>query len=347
MNASTAQPSRSRAAAFRWTATRLALVMAVIALILLILGLAAGSEGWSWSWQQDWSFISAIRAPRTLGAFCAGCLLGLSGAIAQGVFRNPLADPYLLGSASGATLAIVVVLATSSLVGLPLGFLASDWLVRVGLVGAAFIGALGGVLLTLTLAGSAREPTTLLLAGVVVGVLLGAVSNLLMLISPEALRGAQIFLLGTTGFLGWSSLLLLSLALTVVLPIAIRFARVLDALVLGEETATSLGISVPSIRLLLILLLALATGTAVAETGLVAFIGLIAPHLVRRSVIVTHGALLALSTLVGGVLLLASDVLARTLLAPQELPVGLLTAVIGGCYLLMLLRRRSLGDRGP
>jgi iron complex transport system permease protein len=200
------------------------------------------------------------------------------------------------------------------------------------------------VLLTLTLAGSTRSPTTLLLAGVVVGVLLGAISNLMMLISPEALRGAQMFLLGTTGFLGWTSLAPLIASLVVALPLAIRFARVLDALVLGEDTATTLGIPVPAIRLLLILLIALATGTAVAETGLVAFVGLVAPHIVRRTLIVTHGTLLALSTLVGGVLLLAADVLARTLLAPQELPVGLLTAVVGGAYLLVLLRRKHVAE---
>ena len=162
-----------------------------------------------------------------------------------------------------------------------------------------------------------------------------------MLVSPEALRGAQIFLLGTTGFLGWNSVLPLLASLTLCLPIAVRFARVLDALVLGEDTAVTLGIRLPAARLLLVLLLALATGTAVAETGLIAFVGLVAPHLVRRTVIVTHGALLSLSALAGGVLLLAADVVARSVLAPQELPVGVLTAVFGGAYLLILLHRRS------
>jgi iron complex transport system permease protein len=276
---------------------------------------------------------------------CAGGLLGLGGAIAQGVFRNPLADPYLLGSATGATLAIVLVLATGGVVGIPIGLAAAHWQLRIGLVGAGFVGALLGVGMTLVLARGARHTTVLLLAGVVVGVLLGAIANLMMLVSPEALRGAQVFLLGSTGFLGWHALGPLAATLLFALPIAVRYSRALDALVLGEATAASLGIAVTQVRLLLLALMALCTGTAVAETGLVAFVGLVAPHLVRRSVIVTHGALLALSALAGGVLLLAADVVARSLLAPQELPVGLLTAVVGGIYLLVLLHRRAPAEQ--
>jgi iron complex transport system permease protein len=166
-----------------------------------------------------------------------------------------------------------------------------------------------------------------------------------MMVSPEALRGAQVFLLGTTGFLGWHAFVPLAVALVIALPIAVRVSRAMDALVLGESTAVSLGIEVSRMRLLLIVLMALCTGTAVAETGLVAFVGLVAPHLVRRSVIVTHGALLALAALAGGVLLLAADVVARTVFAPQELPVGLLTAIFGGAYLLVLLHRRSTDEQ--
>lgn len=326
-----------------WTAGGFAAVLSLVVLLLVLAGLAAGSGGWSLTGEGDAALIVAIRAPRTLGALLAGGLLGLSGALAQGLFRNPLADPYLLGSASGATLAIAFVLAIGGAAGVPIALAAPEWLAGAGLVGAAFAGALGGVLLTVALARGAGRPTALLLAGIVVGVLLGALANLLMLLSPEALRGAQLFLLGTTGFLGWHSAVALALGLLVALPVAVRFARVLDALVLGEATAASLGIAVPRIRLLLIVLLALATGTAVAETGLIAFVGLVAPHLVRRTVVVTHGALLVLSTLAGGALLLAADVVARSALPPQELPVGLLTAVVGGGYLLVLLHRRADG----
>ncbi len=325
----------------RWTTVRLGLALGALLSALIALGLAAGSEGWSFAWRQDWDLIAAIRAPRTLGAFAAGALLGLAGALAQGLFRNPLADPYLLGSAAGAGLGVVLVIFAGSLAGASVGLANADWLMRLGQVGAAFAGALAGVSLTLLLAGGAARPLGLLLAGVVVGVLLAAVSDLIMLLSPEAMRGKQAFLLGTTGFLGWSSVAVLGLALAVAVPLAVRFAGVLDALVLGEASATSLGLDLSRLRLLLVVLMALATGSAVAQAGLIAFVGLVAPHLVRRMVTVTHGPLLALSALSGGVLLLAADVAARSVIAPQELPVGVLTAVVGGLYLLVLLRRRA------
>ncbi len=319
----------------------LAAGLLILASLLAVLGLAAGSEGWSLAWAQEWDLVSAIRAPRTLGALLTGALLGLAGAIAQGLFRNPLADPYLLGSAAGAGLGVVLVLAAGGLLGQHIGLATTDLLLRVGLVGGAFIGAVVGVALTLMLARGTGRPLVLLLAGVVVGILLSSVSELVTLISPEALRGKQIFLLGTTSFLGWTSAAVLAGALALVLPLALRFARALDALVLGEASASSLGLDLHKVRLLLVVLMALATGTAVAQAGLVAFVGLVSPHIVRRLVVVTHAPLLLLSSLAGAVLLLAADVAARSVIVPQELPVGVLTAVLGGMYLLVLLRRRG------
>ena len=310
-------------------------------MLLLLLGLAAGGEGWSWRWTQDADLIARIRAPRSLGALLCGALLGLAGALAQGLFRNPLADPYLLGTAAGAGLGVALVLAAGGYFGVVIGLASAGWLLRVGLISAAFAGALLGVMLTLVLARGAAQPMRLLLAGVVVGILLSALSDGVLMLSPEALRGRQVFLLGSTSFLGWPSVLVLALALGLTLPLAALFARALDALVLGEASAKSLGIELPRVRLLLVLLMALATGAAVAQAGLVAFVGLVAPHVVRRVVVCTHGPLLLLSAGAGGVLLLAADVAARVLLAPLELPVGLLTAVLGGVYLLLLLRRRA------
>ncbi len=338
-----AQPD---ATAARRAAPRLALALGAASLLLMACGLAAGSDGWSLHWARDWDVIAAIRAPRTLGAFAAGALLGLAGALAQGLFRNPLADPYLLGSAAGAGLGVVLTIFAGGQLGERIGLAHAGWLMQIGLVGAAFVGALAGVSLTLLLGGGTAQPLILLLAGVVVGVLLAAVSDLMMLLSPEALRGKQAFLLGTTGFLGWTSVVLLGASLAVAVPLAVRFAAVLDALVLGEASARSLGLDLPRLRLLLVALMALATGVAVAQAGLIAFVGLVAPHLVRRLVTVRHGALLALSALSGGLLLLAADVAARSVIAPQELPVGVLTAVVGGAYLLVLLRRRARADHG-
>ena len=325
---------------------RLLLALALASVLLWAAGLAAGGDGWSpaglWQLLQGPDaalIVGQIRAPRSLGAWLTGALLGLAGALAQGLFRNPLADPFLLGSASGASAAVVAVLAAGTLVGqtaLP----AAGLLSRVGLVGAAFFGALGGVLLTLMLARGAQHSLRLLLAGVVVGVVLSALSDLITMVVPEALRGRQVFMLGSTAFLGWDSCLLLALGLGLTLPLAQRLSRVLDALVLGEDSARSLGLALPRWRLLLVCLLAAATGLAVSQAGLVAFVGLAAPHLVRRIAPGAHGYTLLASAAAGAVLLSAADVAARTWIAPQELPVGVLTAVFGGIYLLWLLNRQ-------
>ncbi|MDP3820300.1 MAG: iron ABC transporter permease [Burkholderiales bacterium] len=328
---------------------RLAIGLAVITLLLLAAGLAAGSEGWSlrdllrtWNGPDGTLIIGEIRAPRTLGAWLTGALLGLAGAIAQGLFRNPLADPYLLGGASGASLGVVLVLAGSGLGGHAISLATVDALARFGLVGAAFVGALGGVLLTLTLARGAQQTTRLLLAGVVVGVMLSAVNDLVTSAAPDTLRGKQAFLLGSTGFLGWSSCVALAIGLVLTLPPSWRLARTLDALTLGVDSALSLGLALPRIRLALVIALALATGLAVSQSGLIAFVGLAAPHLVRRFAPATHGFTLVASAAAGGTLLLMADVLARTLIAPQEVPVGVLTALLGGAYLIWLLHRRRV-----
>lgn len=321
------------------------LAAALLALLgaLLGLGLLAGAEGLAWpgAWTDPASLLWQVRAPRTLGAAVAGALLGLAGAVAQGLFRNPLADPYLLGTAAGASLGVTLALAAGGALGLGWALGASGLMARLGLAGAAFVGAVGGMALTLVLARGSARPMTLLLAGVVVGVLLTALADLLVLANPDALRGQRVFMLGSTSFLGWDGVAVLALSLALALPLAVRLARVLDALVLGDASAASLGLPLAPLRLLLVGLLALATGSAVAQVGLVAFVGLVAPHLVRRLVVVAHGALLALSALAGAVLLLAADVAARLVVAPQELPVGVLTAVLGGSYLLWLLWRRG------
>ena len=336
------------AAADRRRRRRVANRMALTILLGLAAGLATGSAGFSPSafWidltgGEAGLILGQIRAPRTLGAALAGALLGLSGAIAQGLFRNPLADPYLLGSASGAALGVVLVLAASSLGGAYISLSAAAWIEQVGLVSAAFIGALAGVGMTLALARGAVQTLRLLLAGVVVGVLLGAVSDLITVASPDALRGKQAFMLGSTSFLGWNALALMVAGLVTLLVAARRYARALDALTLGEDSASSLGLDPARARLTLVSMLSLGTALAVSQAGLVAFVGLVAPHLVRRSAPGPHGWLLVASAGMGAALLLAADVVSRSLIAPQELPVGVVTAVLGGCYLFWLLRQRN------
>lgn len=319
-----------------WLASALLLAAAAV----LLLGAGVGSTGFdsvlnARSDPVAWQILWDIRLPRTLGAWVAGGLLGLAGAVAQGLFRNPLADPYLLGSASGAALGVALALAlfgTSPF--------ATQWLVRLGLTGAAFAGAVLGVVLTLTLARGVQHTLRLLLAGVIVGVVLGAGRDLVTIASPDTLQAMQGFMLGSTGFVGWAACGVMAGMLLVAVVVAASLGRVLDGLALGEATALSLGLPLGAVRGVLVAVLALATGAAVAQTGLIAFVGLASPHLVRSIVKTTHGRLLVLSALMGGLLLMAADVLARWIIAPQELPVGVLTAVLGGSYLLWLMHRR-------
>jgi iron complex transport system permease protein len=322
------------------TPVPLALLLLGVTGLLCAAGVAVGSLGWEPLWRGGGEASAAIlwdiRLPRTLGAWLAGALLGLAGAVAQGLFRNPLADPYLLGSATGAALGVAVLLVLAGAA--PAA--PSGWMEGLGLTGAAFAGAVVAVLVTLGLAKGVQHTLRLLLAGVVVGMVFGALAALVMFWVPEVMRAMQAFLLGTTGFLGWASVALLAALFMVCLLVAVAFSRSLDALSLGETTAASLGIALSPVRMVLIGVMALATGAAVAQVGLIAFIGLVAPHLVRAAIKPTHRWLLPLAALTGGVLLLAADVMARWLLAPQELPVGVLTAVLGGGYLLWLMHRR-------
>ena len=336
------------------------------ALVLVALGICVGSTGLENLLQPllqpgadaaQYAIVQQIvweiRLPRTLGAWAAGALLGLAGAVAQGLFRNPLADPYLLGSGSGAALGVALALAALGGGGRMLGgnmmnegaavsVLSSSVLVRLGLTGAAFAGAVLAVMLTLALSRGVGHTLRLLLAGVVVGVVLGAMTHMALLLSPDSLQAMQAFMLGSTAFVGWTSCLLMAGVWLLCVVAAWLLARVLDGLSLGDATALSLGLPLVPMRAALVAVLALATGTAVAQTGLIAFVGLAAPHLARAFVKTTHRQLMLLSSLVGGLLLMAADILARGLIAPQELPVGVLTAVLGGGYLLWLMHRRSV-----
>ncbi len=335
MNSSSNHVGQSRRAA--WCGAWLLLASVVLALT----GVGVGSTGFDSVLHMGgdpvaWQIVWDIRLPRTLGAWLAGALLGLSGAVAQGLFRNPLADPYLLGSASGAALGGAVAMALFGV-----SPVAAQWLARIGITGMAFLGAAGAVVLTLLLAKGVQHTLRLLLAGVIVGVVLGALRDLVELASPDILQAMQAFTLGSTAFVGWMACVLMAAAWGLCSVVAWMLARALDGLTLGEATAASLGLPLTPMRAGLVAAMALATGTAVAQTGLIAFVGLAAPHLVRSIVRVTHERHIVLSSLMGAVLLLAADILARWLLAPQELPVGVLTAALGGTYLLWLMHRRS------
>ena len=347
MSESTMSPAAARStvphariATARQRAAWLLLGLMALSVLLAGLGASVGSTGFDSVLRLADDPLAArivwdIRLPRSLGAWLAGALLGLAGAVAQGLFRNPLADPFLLGSASGASLGVASALALFGVAP------ATVWLAKLGLTGAAFVGAVLAVLLTLQLARGVQHTLRLLLAGVIVGVVLGAVKDLITLAAPDIIPSMQGFNLGSAGFIGWASCVLMAVAWCVCAAAAWVFSRALDGLSLGEATAASLGLPLAPMRLALVVVLALATGTAVAQTGLIAFVGLAAPHLVRSMAKVTHAWLVLLASLMGGVLLMGADVLARWVIAPQELPVGVLTAVLGGGYLLWLMHRRT------
>jgi iron complex transport system permease protein len=310
----------------------------ILSAVLVLLGTMLGSLGASWNMPgPDQIVLFDIRLPRSLGAYLAGALLGLAGGIAQSLFRNPLADPYLLGSASGALLGVGSMLCFA--------YLGNSWLEIIGLNGGAFLGALLGVLASLLLAGGYRSSLRLLLSGVVISVILGAANSLFTFIRPDLFQSIQSFMLGNTSLLNWFGVELMAIALLICLLITLIISPVLDALSLGENTARTLGLPLDQLRLVLIGILALATGCAVAQTGLVAFVGLAAPHLVRKLSGGRQRVQLLFSCLGGGILLLSSDLIARTLFAPIEIPVGIVTAVLGGLYLLVLLRRTPFGVR--
>jgi iron complex transport system permease protein len=337
---------------------RLAIGLVIAGFLLVLAGAGLGASGWG-GWAQLLGagdaamaqIVWEIRLPRSVGAWCAGALLGLSGAVAQSLFRNPLADPYLLGSASGAGLGVALVLAAT---GAGAGLLGAGQIVsplsagiagRIGLTGAAFVGAVVAVSLTLALARGAADSMRLLLSGVVVGVVLAALTQIVLLASPQSLLAMQSFMLGTTGFLSWGAVGLMALTLLACALATAMLVRALDAFALGTDTARSMALPVGVLRAAAVGVMALATASAVAQVGLIAFVGLVAPHIVRVRLraqgSVRAAQLCGLAALAGGALLCAADALARVMLAPQEVPVGVITAILGGGYLLWLLNKRE------
>jgi iron complex transport system permease protein len=272
-----------------------------------------------------------LRLPRILTAAAVGAGLALSGAVMQAITRNQLADPYLLGLSSGASLGAVSVLLLGIAVLLPV---------------AAFAGALAALLLTLGLASALGRttPTRPVLAGVAVSSLAGAITSFVIFwtVTGDSYRQILGWLLGSLSGARWSAVAIAGIALIVAgIPIALS-GRVLDAFAFGDTSAASLGIPVQSARWILLGGTALLTGAMVSVSGAIGFVGLVLPHAVRLVVGPGHRALLPLSALVGAVFLVWADTLARSLFDPRELPVGIVTALIGApVFAVLLARRRS------
>lgn len=283
-----------------------------------------------------------LRLPRVLMAALVGAVLALAGASMQGLFRNPLADPYLLGIASGASLgATVAILGLGGAAFQAAGLLTQSISSSVPVF--AFIGALGAVTLTLALskfgsAGSSSEG--IILAGVIVGGLCVALSTYLILQDPVRMRAAFAWSLGSLSTVGYDTAGLLLLYALPGAILTIIGSRYLDALQLGEDTARTLGLNVGAVRFALVAASSLMVAAAVSFVGIIGFVGLVAPHIAKRLGAVTHRWLLPASALIGAVVLVLADLAARVLVRPSELPVGILTTLIGGPFFLWLLRRR-------
>ena len=272
--------------------------------------------------------VTSLRLPRALAGFACGGLLALAGALLQVLLRNPLADPYILGISGGAGVGAILAIL--------FGFGVA------GIGGASFVGALGAMLIVFGLAhgdGSWTQ-TRLLLTGVIVAAGCGAMVALILSIAPDhKLHGMLFWLMGDLSQ-ATSPKLVLGV-LVAVLIIAMPFARELNLLARGPDTAQALGVQVGSLRRGVYLVASLATAAAVTQAGSIGFIGLIVPHLVRLAVGNDQRLLLPASALAGGSLLVVADTLARSLIAPQQLPVGVLTALIGVPVFLFLLARDS------
>jgi iron complex transport system permease protein len=314
-------------------------LLTMLVFACLLLGLSAGAvslpltavwNGLVSGQGPEAGIVRDLRAPRVVLAFLVGGSLAVSGAALQAMIRNPLAEPYLLGLSSGAGLGAVIAIATEA---------AGPWAVPL----AAFVGALAAVALVYRLSvvsGRRLDPHVLLLSGVVVGAFAGALMSAIMVLSDApGVRNAFLWLLGGFGTASWRALAVFSAYAVLPLGLLLFHARSLDLLALGDEPAHHLGAEVDRVRRLVYVCTALLTAASVATCGIVGFVGLVVPHAVRITVRPLHRSLLPLVFLVGGCFLVIADVVSRTAVRPLELPVGVITALVGVPLFAMLLRR--------
>jgi iron complex transport system permease protein len=313
----------------------------LVALVIacLLIGLSAGAvplplrSVWDGLWNggsDASSIVRDLRAPRVMLAFLVGGSLGVCGAALQAMIRNPLAEPYLLGLSSGAGLGAVIAIATRA---------GGAWAVPI----AAFIGALAAVALVYRLSlvsGRRLDPHVLLLSGVVVGAFAGALMSAVMVLSDApGVRNAFLWLLGGFGAASWRALGVFSVYASLPIALLLFHARSLDLIALGDEPAQHLGADVDRLRRLIYLCTALLTAASVATCGIIGFVGLVVPHAVRTMFRPIHRTLLPVVFVVGGCFLVLADVVSRVAVRPLELPVGVVTALIGVPLFALLLRR--------
>jgi iron complex transport system permease protein len=346
------RPQASPYPAGRRTRIRSIIVLAVVLLFVIALATSIGSVNVPLGTtvriildrlplvhiDQTWAntvatIIMDIRLPRVLLAGLVGAALATAGATYQGLFRNPLADPYLIGVAQGASLGAVI------------GFLLPVS-ISFGAFGVipvfAFAGAILATLAVYLLARSGKTlpVTTLILAGVALSALLSSIVSYLIISSGSALHGIIFWLMGSFALAKWSEVAAVLPYVAVGVGIILVFARLLNVMQLDEEQAQQLGVNVERLKLILLAAATLITAAAVAFVGTIGFVGIIIPHAVRLAWGADHRYLLPLSILTGAAFMILADLLARTVLAPTEIPIGVITALCGAPFFLYLLRRR-------
>nr|WP_216365208.1 MULTISPECIES: iron ABC transporter permease [unclassified Roseobacter] len=285
-----------------------------------------------------------IRLPRLLMGILVGAALAVSGAVMQGLFRNPLADPGLVGISAGAGLGAITAIVLGGLLPLAVRDMVGFYLVPF----AAFFGGWASTILLYAVSTSRGRTSVavMLLAGIALGALTGALSGILVYMADDQqLRDLTFWGLGSLAGATWIKLLVAGPLIIVALAAAPFLARSLNGLALGEAAAAHLGIPVQRMKAIAILTVAAAVGAAVAVSGGIGFIGIVVPHLLRIAVGPDHRFLLLNAALLGAAMLIAADMISRTIIAPAELPIGIVTATIGGPFFLwILLRNRSLLD---
>lgn len=279
------------------------------------------------------SIIWQVRVPRNVTAILVGAGLAVAGASFQGLLRNPLADPYILGVSSGAAVGAALYLTSATMVGGAI----------IGLAPSAFIGALVAVFLVYQLAkiGSRVEIETLILSGVVVGSFMTAILSMLLIRMYSNVHQVIFWLMGSLNRSGWDQLSWSAWVIVIIVLCIFLIARPLNIMTMGEPVAQSLGVSTERIKILILVLASLITALAVSIAGTIGFVGLVVPHVVRLLMGPDHRLLLPMSAIVGAIFLLWADTIARTILSPLEVPVGIVTACIGAPFFGYLLRRRK------
>jgi len=296
--------------------------------VLTALGVAHGDIN-----EMTKSIVLELRLPRTLLGIIAGAGLALVGALLQTTTRNDLADPFLFGLSSGASAGVVLVITR-------LGDSLGAWTLPI----AAFVGGMlsAAAVIIIFMSQSHKGTEKLIICGLAVSFLFGALTNFLIFSGDQrAASNALFWALGGLGLARWENLGFAAAALVILVVLISRRGRALDALLAGEQTAWSLGINVSRLRTEVFICCSMATAILVSLTGVIGFVGLMVPHLARPFTGVRHRRLLPLVGVLGAVLLSAGDILSRTLTAPQELPIGIITAGVGGVFVLVILLRRT------